>query len=204
MTDTSSSSTGGETNGAADAPTGDTVDTLAADAGETRAGAGEETPSAAQIAALEKERNDLKDQLLRTLAETENIRKRANKQIADEKSYAVERFARDLLAVSDYLAKASETVPAEGRASLPDSVRNMLDGVELTQKELHAVLARHGVVAIDAAPGGAFDPNTHQAVAQVPSDHPAGTVAQLYQSGWKIGDRVLRAAMLSVSLGPKV
>jgi molecular chaperone GrpE len=163
-----------------------------------------ENPLAGLLAAAEKERDDLKDQLLRSLAETENIRKRANKQIADEKLYAVERFARDLLAVSDYMAKAVETAPAEGRAGLPDQVRTLLDGVDLTQKELHAVFARHGVTAIDAAPGAAFDPNAHQAVAQIPSDQPAGAVAQLFQAGWKIGDRVLRAAMVAVSLGPKV
>jgi molecular chaperone GrpE len=74
--------------------------------------------------------------------------------------------------------------------------------VELTQKELVTVLSRHGVSAIDASPGAAFDPALHQAVTQVPSTHPAGSVAELYQSGWRIGDRVLRAAMVAVSAGP--
>ena len=72
----------------------------------------------------------------------------------------------------------------------------------MTQKELHTVLARHGVTAIDAAPGAAFDPNQHQAVSQIPSDQPSGTIAETFQSGWKIGERVLRAAMVAVSAGP--
>jgi molecular chaperone GrpE len=159
-------------------------------------------PLAEQVAALEKERDELKDHMLRALAETDNVRKRANRQIEDARIYAVEKFARDLLAVSDNLARAIESVPAGVRTELPESVRTALDGVELTQKELVAVLARHGVTAIDASPGAAFDPALHQAVTQIPSIHPAGSVAQLFQSGWRIGDRTLRAAMVAVSAGP--
>jgi molecular chaperone GrpE len=81
-------------------------------------------------------------------------------------------------------------------------VLTALEGVALTQKELVSALSRHGVTAIDASPGAAFDPALHQAVTQVPSPHPAGSVAELYQSGWRIGDRTLRAAMVAVSGGP--
>src|SRR5262245_47323282 len=154
------------------------------------------------VAALEKERDELKDNMLRALAETDNVRKRANRQIEDARVYAVEKFARDLLAVSDNLQRAIDAVPADQRASLPDVARTALEGVELTQKELVTVLARHGVTAIDAAPGAAFDPALHQAVTQIPSAQPAGSVAQLFQSGWRIGDRTLRAAMVAVSAGP--
>lgn len=154
------------------------------------------------VAALEKERDELKDNMLRALAETDNVRKRANRQIEDARVYAVEKFARDLLAVSDNLQRAIDSVPADQRVSLPDAVRTALEGVELTQKELVTVLARHGVTAIDAAPGAAFDPALHQAVTQIPSAQPAGSVAQLFQSGWRIGDRTLRAAMVAVSAGP--
>lgn len=154
------------------------------------------------VAALEKERDELKDNMLRALAETDNVRKRANRQIEDARVYAVEKFARDLLAVSDNLQRAIDSVPTAQRASLPDAVRTALEGVELTQKELVTVLARHGVTAIDAAPGAAFDPALHQAVTQIPSAQPAGSVAQLFQSGWRIGDRTLRAAMVAVSAGP--
>ncbi|HEY7800217.1 MAG TPA: nucleotide exchange factor GrpE [Hyphomonadaceae bacterium] len=154
------------------------------------------------VAALEKERDELKDNMLRALAETDNVRKRANRQIEDARVYAVEKFARDLLAVSDNLQRAIDSVPADQRAALPDAVRTALEGVELTQKELVTVLARHGVTAIDAAPGAAFDPALHQAVTQIPSAQPAGSVAQLFQAGWRIGDRTLRAAMVAVSAGP--
>ncbi len=151
---------------------------------------------------LEAERDELKEQILRTLAETENVRKRANRQIEDARIYAVEKFARDLLSVSDNLARAAASLPADALAGPPENVRTALEGVELTQKELHAVLARHGVTAVDASPGAAFDPAFHQAVTQIPSPHPQGTVAETFQSGWKIGDRTLRAAMVAVSAGP--
>lgn len=154
-----------------------------------------------QIAAIEKERDDLRDQMLRALAETDNVRKRSNREIADARIYAVEKFARDLLAVSDNLERAIGSLPDGMRSMLPDAARTMIEGVGLTQKDLIAVLARHGVTAIDAAPGAAFDPALHQAVTQIPSPHPAGTVAEMFQSGWKIGDRTLRAAMVAVSAG---
>lgn len=158
-------------------------------------------PHAAQLEALETERNALKDQLLRALAETENVRKRANRQIDEERIYAVERFARDLLNVSDNLSRALMALPDEARADLSEAGKNLVAGVELTEKELHAVMSRHGVSPIDADPGASFDPNLHQAVSQIPSEHPAGSVAQAFQSGWKIGDRILRAAMVAVSAG---
>jgi molecular chaperone GrpE len=150
---------------------------------------------------LEKERDELKNNMLRALAETDNVRKRANRQIEEARLYAVEKFARDLLNVSDNLARAVESVPPESRGIMTDAVKTALEGVELTQKELVSVLARHGVTAVDAAPGSAFDPALHQAVTQIPSEHPAGSVAQLFQSGWRIGDRTLRAAMVAVSAG---
>lgn len=158
-------------------------------------------PLADTVAALEKERDQLKDAVLRALAETDNVRKRANRQIEEARLYAVEKFARDLLNVSDNLARAVESVPEGSRGLMTDAVKTALEGVELTQKELVSVLARHGVTAIDASPGAAFDPALHQAVTQVPSEHPAGSVAQLFQSGWRIGDRTLRAAMVAVSAG---
>lgn len=161
-----------------------------------------ENPLAEIVASLEKERDALKDNLLRALAETDNVRKRANRQIEEARLYAVEKFSRDLLNVADNLNRAIDALPVESRAAMTDVVKTAFEGVELTQKELVAVLSRHGVTAIDASPGAAFDPALHQAVTQVPSLHPAGAVAELYQSGWRIGDRVLRAAMVAVSAGP--
>ena len=158
-------------------------------------------PLADTVAALEKERDQLKDAVLRALAETDNVRKRANRQIEEARLYAVEKFARDLLNVSDNLARSVDAVPEHSRGLMTDAVKTALEGVELTQKELVSVLARHGVTAVDASPGAAFDPALHQAVTQIPSEHPAGSVAQLFQSGWRIGDRTLRAAMVAVSAG---
>lgn len=155
----------------------------------------------AQVTQLEAEVADLKDKLLRTLAETDNIRKRAERQVAEARTYAIERFAGDLLSVSDNLARALAVLSDADREGLSEAGKGLLGGIEMTQKELHTVLARHGVTAVDAAPGAAFDPNHHQAVSQFPSDQPSGTIAQTFQSGWKINDRVLRAAMVAVSLG---
>ena len=154
-----------------------------------------------RIAELEGEVMGLKDQTLRTMAEMENLRKRTAKEIADARVYAVEKFAKDLLNVSDNLARALGALPDDERAQLTEAGQNLLGGIEMTQKELHTVLSRHGVVAIDAAPGATFDPNQHQAVSQIPSDQPSGTIAETFQSGWKIGERVLRAAMVAVSAG---
>ena len=159
-------------------------------------------PLAEAVVALEKERDQLKDNLLRALAETDNVRKRANRQIEEARLYAVEKFARDLLNVADNLSRAIDSVPAENRVGMTDAVKTALEGVEMTQKELVTALSRHGVTAIDASPGAAFDPALHQAVTQVPSHQPAGSVAELYQSGWRIGDRTLRAALVAVSAGP--
>lgn len=162
----------------------------------------EVNPLADTVAALEKERDQLKDAVLRALAESDNVRKRANRQIEEARLYAVEKFARDLLNVSDNLSRAVESVPEGSRGLMTDAVKTALEGVELTQKELVSVLSRHGVTPVDASPGAAFDPALHQAVTQIPSEHPAGSVAQLFQSGWRIGDRTLRAAMVAVSAGP--
>ena len=150
---------------------------------------------------LKIEAEDLREQLLRTLADLDNTRKRAERQVSDARVYAIERFAGDLLSVSDNLARALAALPDDDRANLSDAGNNLLSGIEMTAKELETALGRHGVKPIEAAPGSAFDPNLHQAVAQVPSDQPAGTIASLFQPGWKIGDRTLRAAMVAVSAG---
>ncbi|MBK75730.1 MAG: nucleotide exchange factor GrpE [Henriciella sp.] len=185
------------------------VDTEHLDAGSAESEALEEAAvaensepdEATRIAELEGEVKALKDQVLRAHAEMENVRKRSQKEIADARTYAVEKFAGDLLSVSDNLARALAALPDEEREILTEAGQNLLGGIEMTQKELHAKLAKHGVTAIDAEPGAAFDPNKHEAVSQIPSDHPSGTIAQTFQSGWKIGERTLRAAMVAVSAG---
>lgn len=154
-----------------------------------------------QMLALEIEKQESRDQMLRAMAEMENLRKRAEREKADARIYAIEKFARDLLSVSDNMARALEALPEDEREALTEGGKGLLGGIEMTQKELHTVLTRHGVTAIEAEPGAAFDPNLHQAVANIPSEHPNGTIASLFQAGWKIGDRTLRAAMVAVSAG---
>lgn len=154
------------------------------------------------IALLEAEKADMNGQILRLLADLDNTRKRADRQVSEARVYAIEKFAADLLSVADNLARALDALPESERAGLTDAGKNLLGGIEMTAKELHTALGRNGVQPVEAAPGSPFDPNIHQAVAQIPSDQPAGTIAQLFQPGWKIGERTLRAAMVAVSTGP--
>lgn len=160
-----------------------------------------EMTMADRLIAMEAEKAQMKDQLLRTMAEMENVRKRAERKLAEERIYAVEKFARDMLSVSDNLNRALTAMTEDARADLSASGKSLLEGIELTEKELVATLMRHGVTAVDSVAGTEFDPNVHQAVAQIPSDQPEGTVAEPFQTGWKLGDRVLRAAMVAVSTG---
>ena len=183
--------------------TEDSVDAAAnAEADANAAAEANVDPKDARIAELEAETAQLKDQLLRALAETENVRKRSAREVTDAAAYGIEKFAKDMLSVSDNLTRALAALDDEARAQLSDQGSNLLEGVEMTQKDLHAALSRNHVVAVDAAPGATFDPNMHQAVSRIPSDQPANTVAASFQTGWKIKDRVLRAAMVAVSLGP--
>ncbi len=169
-------------------------------AGTARPGAGE-PDAGAVIEALNAENGQLKDRVLRTLAEMENLRRRTEREVADAKTYGVTSFARDMLTVVDNLARALEHFPPEARASADPSIRSMVEGVELTARDVEAVLSRHGVKKLDPE-GQKFDPNFHQAIFEAPDETvPAGTVSQVVQSGWTIGDRVLRPAMVGVSKG---
>src|SRR5271166_1980270 len=155
----------------------------------------------AVVEALNAENSQLKDRVLRTLAEMENLRRRTEREVADAKIYGVTGFARDMLTVVDNLARALEHLPAEARASAEPAIRSMIEGVELTARDLEAVLGRHGVKRLDPK-GQKFDPNLHQAIFEAPDETvPAGTVSQVVQTGWTIGDRVLRPAMVGVSKG---
>ncbi|MEM7007442.1 MAG: nucleotide exchange factor GrpE [Pseudomonadota bacterium] len=153
------------------------------------------------LVALEAENLELKDKFLRAVAETENVRKRSEKQVADARVYGVEKFAGDLLSVADNLSRALTALTEDARTELSDAGKSLLEGVEITEKELITVMQRHGVKPIEATPGTEFDPNVHQAVGKVPSDQPDGTIADLLQGGWQIGERTLRAAMVTVSTG---
>jgi molecular chaperone GrpE len=157
--------------------------------------------ASAVIEALNAENGQLKDRVLRTLAEMENLRRRTEREVADAKVYGVSSFARDMLTVVDNLSRALEHLPAEARASAEPAIRSMIEGVELTARDLEAVLGRHGVKRLDPK-GQKFDPNLHQEIFEAPDETvPAGTVSQVVQTGWTIGDRVLRPAMVGVSKG---
>jgi molecular chaperone GrpE len=153
------------------------------------------------IDALNAENIQLKDRVLRTLAEMENLRRRTEREVSDAKTYGVTSFARDMLTVVDNLSRALEHVPPEARASADPSTRSLIEGVELTARDLEAALGRHGVKKLEPK-GQKFDPNFHQAIFEAPDETvPSGTVSQVVQSGWTIGDRVLRPAMVGVSKG---
>ena len=170
-----------------------------ADAPEQAATA--EAGLAAQLAKLQAERDDLKDKLLRTLAEMENLRRRTEREIADAKAYAVTSFARDMLGSSDNLRRALESLPADAMKTVDAAVKALHEGVELTERELLKTLERHGVRRIDPQ-GEKFDPNLHKAMFEAPDATIAkGLVSKVVQIGYKIGERVLRPALVGVSAG---
>jgi molecular chaperone GrpE len=152
-----------------------------------------------EAAVLRTEVAELKERLLRALAETENTRRRAERDKSDASQYAVTRFARDLLHVSDNLRRALSHLSPEVQADASQAVKAVLEGVEATERELTATLERHGVRAIEAE-GAKFDPNLHQAIAEVPHDgKAAGSVVNVVQTGYVIADRLLRPAMVTVA-----
>ena len=160
----------------------------------------ETNASAERVAELELELAQLKDRALRAMADADNTKKRAEREVANAKVYGVERFARDVLEVYDNLQRAMASVDEKARADMGDNAQKLLEGLELTEKNLMAVLARHGVTAVPGQ-GEKFDPNVHQAVAQIPSEVEKGHVADVMQTGFRIGDGTLRAAMVAVSTG---
>lgn len=154
-----------------------------------------------QVATLEAQAAELRDRFLRAVAEGENIRKRAEKDVADARAYGITAFARDVLTVADNLARTIEHVSAEARASADPSLKALLEGVEITERDLQMILQKNGVKPINPM-GEKFDPHFHQAMFEVPdSGRPHGTVVQVVQTGYAIGDRVLRPAMVGVAKG---
>jgi molecular chaperone GrpE len=147
------------------------------------------------------ERDELKDRLLRTLAEMENLRRRTEKEMADTRAYAMTAFARDMLAVADNLRRALDNLPPEAVAAADAGLTAMLDGVDLTERDLVKTFERHGIRQIDPK-GEKFDPNRHQAMFEAPDPvTPKGHVTQVVQIGYSIGERVLRPALVGVSAG---
>ena len=150
---------------------------------------------------LAKENEEMKDRALRLAAEMENLRRRTARDVHDARAYAIANFARDMLTVSDNLQRALAAVPAEAKEKGEAGFAALLEGVEMTERGMHAALERHGVKKIEPQ-GEKFDPNFHQAMFEVPNpDLPANTVVQVVQSGYVIGERMLRPAMVGVSKG---
>ena len=162
----------------------------------------EEAKIAALVETLARENAEHKDRVLRTLAEMENLRRRTEREVSDTRQYSIASFARDILAVADNMDRALAALDAELRETANAGVKALLDGVELTERELHKVLEKHGVKKFEPRKGDKFDPNLHQAMYEVPDPaQPAGTVAQVVQAGYMIGDRMLRPALVGVAKG---
>jgi len=153
-----------------------------------------------EISALEAELGTVKQEVLYARAETQNLRRRMEKEMADARSYAATNFARDILSVWDNLSRAVEAIPETLRED--EKMKGLVVGIEATQRELEKVFKQHGIERV-AAVGLPLDPNQHQAMMEIPTDeHEAGTVVQEMQAGWMIKDRLLRPAMVSVAKKP--
>ena len=151
--------------------------------------------------ALAEEAASMKDRLLRTLAEMENLRRRTEREVADAKSYGVTAFARDMLTFGDNLHRALAAVPKAALEEADGTLKSFVQGVELTEKDFQSRLARHGVKKIEPH-GLKFDPNHHEALFEAPDESvPHGTVTQVVEHGYTIGERVLRPAKVGVSRG---
>ena len=158
-------------------------------------------PEEGSVEALTKDIADAKDRMLRTLAEMENLRKRTMKEVADARSYGISGFARDVLDIADNLQRALDAVPLEAREAADPGLKALIEGVEITERSLHKTLEKNGVQKIEPL-GEKFDPNFHQAMYEVPdSTVPSGTVIQVVQAGYTIGERILRPALVAVTKG---
>jgi molecular chaperone GrpE len=175
-------------------------------AAEEEAAAGAE-PAAEQApspeAELAAELEATKERLLRALAETENLRRRAAREVEEAHKYAITGFARELLEVADNLSRALTSIPTRAREEI-DFVRTLADGIELTQKSLLASFERHQIAKVEPELGSRFDHNRHQAMLEIEStDYAPGTIAQVMQPGYVIADRLLRPALVGVAKPPR-
>jgi molecular chaperone GrpE len=166
---------------------------------EAQAAAAPEMVPAEQVTAALEAASEFKDKHLRLLAEMENLRRRTEREVSDARQYGIAGFARDVLAVADNMHRALSTIDEAQRAAADPTVQAMIEGIELTERELMKSLEKNGVRKFTPE-GEKFDPNLHQAMYEVPNaDVPAGHVAQVIQSGYMIGERMLRPALVGVS-----
>jgi molecular chaperone GrpE len=182
---------------AADERTPPVANDLQSPAAEAAPEAGEQAaPSAVEF-------QELKDRLLRTLAEMENLRRRTQREVEEARKFAVAGFARDLLEVPDNLARALAAVPTEARQQ-SEFMKNLVLGVEMTERSLLSAFEKHQIRPVDPKKGDRFDHNLHQAMFEVPTDaQPPGTVAEVIQDGYVIADRLLRPALVGVAKAPQ-
>ncbi len=153
------------------------------------------------VGTLIREAAEYKDRFLRTLAEMENLRRRTERDVKDAQTYGIAKFARDVLAIADNMHRAREAISPELRQSADAGIKALLEGVELTERELLKALENNGVRKFDPK-GEKFDPHVHQAMYEVPDESvPSGTIAQVIQAGYMIGERVLRPALVAVTKG---
>ena len=158
---------------------------------------------AAEVEQLQAEKADLQDKLLRALAEAQNVRRRAQQDVERERKFGIERFAKDVLSVADNLGRALSVLPDDTDAIDP-ALRNVIVGVQATERELQSVLERHGIKRVESL-GRPFNAEFHQAMMEVEDPTvPAGTVVQELAPGYLIAGRLLRAAMVAVSKGGPV
>jgi molecular chaperone GrpE len=176
------------------------TDTTAAANGNDAATPADNEPAPPDATALAKEVADYKDKLLRSLADMENLRRRTDREVADTRTYGVSSLARDIAGVADNVRRALAAVD-KSAAAIEGPAKALVEGVELIERELLKVLEKHGVKKFDPQ-GVKFDPNLHQAIFEVPDANVAsGSIAQVIQPGYMIGERVLRPAMVGVSKG---
>jgi molecular chaperone GrpE len=150
-----------------------------------------------QLAAALARVGELEEERLRAWAEVDNTRKRGDRAAKEASLFAIDRFARDLLPAADNFARALEAAPPGASVEQLQALR---DGVAMVEQQLIEAFARHGLKRIGAV-GDKFDPNLHQAIAQIPSAQPAGAVAEVMQAGFVLADRTLRAAIVAISTG---
>ncbi|BET01634.1 Hypothetical protein NTJ_14450 [Nesidiocoris tenuis] len=154
-----------------------------------------------QLQELIKQKNELNDKYMRALAETENMRKRLTKQIDDAKIYGIQSFCKDLLDVADVLSKATECVPKEEIKDSNPHLKNLFEGLTMTEAQLHKVFTRHGLTPVNPL-NEKFNPNLHEALFQQEVEgKEAGTVVVVSKIGYKLHERVVRPALVGVAKG---
>lgn len=150
---------------------------------------------------LANENVELRDQIMRMAADMENLRKRTAREVADTRSYAIANFARDMLTATDNMGRALTVVSQETRDNADATTKSLIDGIEMTDREMRRLLEKNGITQIEAE-GQKFDPHKHQAMFEVPNTEvPEGTIVQVVQPGYAIGERVLRPSMVGVAKG---